>query len=449
MIKKPTLFVLLGAIILGAAVYFFDWKRSLKEKDKPAEDASKPAFTIATAADIQSVKLTRPGNPAQPAIQMEKRGDTWEITQPLQTEADQLALEQIASELADARVDSKLPGTPDRLKVYGLDPPAVSLEFRLANGATHSLKLGGRDFTGMSVYGVVDGAPNVALLPQSLLGSTEKSVDQLRDHSVLHIKATDVMSFVLKNASGEIAATKDKDDWKFSKPASGLADATGVQGLLNAVTGAKLVSIASETPDNLAKYGLTNPAITFTPADSKGRTLTLAVGKKDDGEYFARDLSRPLIFRITENVYKSLAENYTDLRDKRLVHFDPATVNRIELRNANGTMACTRKSEEEWTMEIPADQKGKSAGAWKILSPFTSARAEEIIDHPSGELLAKLAKPPVEASFTDKTGKTLTVRFSKIADDFVYAQTSDGPAVYKLKKQIPEDLSFKPSDLAF
>jgi len=83
------------------------------------------------------------------------------------------------------------------------------------------------------------------------------------------------------------------------------------------------------------------------------------------------------------------------------------------------------------------------------LTPFTTARAEEIIDHPSGDVLAKLAKPPVEASFTDKTGKTLTVRFSKISDDFVYAQTSDSPAVYKLKKQVSEDLSFKPSDLAF
>ena len=449
MIKKPTLFVLLSAIVLGAAVYFFDWKRSLKEKDKPADDASKPAFTIAAAGDIRLVKIVRPADAAQAAIQIEKRGDTWEITQPLQTGADQISMEQIASGLAGARVDSKLPGTPDRLKTYGLDPPALSLEFSLANGTSHTLKLGGRDFTGTSVYAVVDGASDVSLLPLSLLTSAAKSVDQLRDHAVLHITAADVASFDLKNASGEIAAAKEKDDWKFSKPAIGLADGTAVQALLSAVTGAKLVSVASETPDNLAKYGLANPAIIFTPADTKGRTLTLVVGKQDGGEYFARDLSRPLIFRIADNVHKTLTENYTALRDKRLVHFDPSAVNRIELRNANGTMGCTRKSEEEWTIDTPADQKGKSAGAWKILTPFTTARAEEIIDHPSGDVLAKLAKPPVEASFTDKTGKTLTVRFSKISDDFVYAQTSDSPAVYKLKKQVSEDLSFKPSDLAF
>ena len=31
MIKKSTLFILLGAIALGAAVYYFDWKRGQKE----------------------------------------------------------------------------------------------------------------------------------------------------------------------------------------------------------------------------------------------------------------------------------------------------------------------------------------------------------------------------------------------------------------------------------
>lgn len=452
MIKKPTLFILLAAIILGAAVYFFDWKRSLKEKNTAAEDGSKPAFTIASAADIKWLKLTKPGEAGQPSIEIEKRGDTWEITQPLQTEADQPSLEQIASGLAGARVDTKLPGTSDRLKAYGLAPPVLSLEFRLANGASHSLKLGNKDFTGMSIYAIVDGSSDVTLLPQSLLNNTAKSVDQLRDHSVLHITSGDVASFDLKNPSGEIAAAKDKSDWKFSKPAAGLADATTVQSLLTAVTAAKMASIVSETPDNLSKYGLANPVVTFSPADAKGRTLTLQVGKKDAGEYFARDTSRPLIFRISENVYKNLAKNYTSLRDKRLVRFDLSEVNHIELRNSSGTMSCTRKSDksgEDWTIDAPADQKGKSAGAWKILSPFTTARAEEIIDHPSAAILARLAKVPVEATFTDKNGKKLSVRLSNISGEFVYAQTSDGPEVYKLKKQFSDDLNFKPSDLAF
>jgi len=449
MIKKTTLFILLGAILLGAAVYFFDWKRSLKKEalELSAEPGT-PAFAMGSAADIKWIKLTRPAETSQIPVQIEKRGDTWEITQPLQTEADQPSLEQMVSGIAGARVETKLPGTPDRMKAYGLDPPAVSIEFRLANGAAHALKLGGKDFTGMSVYAVADGSADVTLLPMTLLSSTAKSFDQLRDHNVLHFAASDIASFDLKNASGEIAATKQNDNWNFIKPASTPADSNAVQLLLAAVTGAKMVSIASESSENPAKYGLTSPGITFTAADAKGGSLTLIVGKKDGGEYFARDNSRPMIFRVAENLHKNLESTYAGLRDKRLVRFDAADVNHIELRNFNGTMSCTRKAEENWTIDSPDDQKGKPAGAWKILTPFTTARAEEVIDHPSAAILAMLAKAPVEASFTDKSGKKITVRVSSIKDNFVYAQTRDSPAVYKLKKQLFDDLSFKASDLA-
>ncbi|HXZ13111.1 MAG TPA: DUF4340 domain-containing protein [Candidatus Sulfotelmatobacter sp.] len=449
MIKKPTLFILLGAILLGAAVYFFDWKRSLKKEAlELSAESGTPAFAMGSAADIKWIKLARPAELNQTPIQIEKRGDTWEITQPLPTEADQPSLEQMVSSIAGARVETKLPGTPDRLKAYGLDPPAVTVEFRLANGSSHTLKLGGKDFTGMSVYAVADGSADVTLLPMTLLSITAKSFDQLRDHNVLHFATADIASFDLKNSSGEIAAAKQNDNWNFIKPASGPADSNAVQALLGSVTGAKMASIASETPDNPAKYGLTSPGITFTAADAKGRSLTLIVGKKDGGEYFARDNSRPMIFRMAENVHKSLASTYSDLRDKRVVRFDAADVNHIELRNSNGTMSATRKAEENWTIDSPGDQKGKPAGAWKILTPFTAARAEEVIDHPSAAILALLAKAPVEATFTDKNGKKITVRVSAVSDDFVYAQTSDGSAVYKLRKQLSNDLNFKASDLA-
>ena len=44
MIKKSTLFILLGAIALGAAVYYFDWKRGQKDAEKSVADTSKQAF---------------------------------------------------------------------------------------------------------------------------------------------------------------------------------------------------------------------------------------------------------------------------------------------------------------------------------------------------------------------------------------------------------------------
>ena len=284
----------------------------------------------------------------------------WQITQPLQTSADDASLQGILQQLASARVAQTEPGTPDRLKVFGLETPDVALDFQPKNGAKHSLRLGKKDFTGVSVYAIVDSAKDVALLPESLLASADKPLQELRDHSVLHFVAPDMTSFDLKNPSGELAAAKDHDAWKFTKPSDAPGDLYAIDQLLSSIASSRITTIASETPDHLAKYGLANPGISLTVTDAKGKTATLLVGKKEGDEYFARDTSRPTIFRINQDVYKKLTENFSDLRDKKLAHFDPATITHAEIHNASGTIFVTRKDETKWTFDASGQPDEKT-----------------------------------------------------------------------------------------
>ena len=312
------------------------------------------------------------------------------------------------------------------------------------------MKLGKKDFTGVSVYALADNAKDVALLPESLLVSVDKPLQELRDRAVLHIASDQVNSFELKNGAGETAAAKGKDgDWRFSKPAATAGDTDAISSLLATAANAKMVTIASETADKLGAYGLTSPAITLTATDAKGKTATLLVGKKEGDEYFARDASRPTIFRISQDLYKKLAENYSDLRDKRIVQFDPANIAHVEIHNSNGVIELTRKNESEWTFDAPAEQKGKPASAEKLFSPLQLARAEEIYDRPAGDVAGRLSKPAFEAVLTDKGGKKIAVEISKEAGGFVFARSSEGAAIYKLKAQTLTDLDFKAGDMAF
>jgi hypothetical protein len=446
--KKSTLFILLAAILIGAAAYYFDWKRGEKDAAKKSDDTTKLAFNI-QPEEIQSLTISYPADPKSQPVTFERRDGTWQITQPLQTGADPPAIDGIVQGLASARIEQTEPGAPDRLKVYGLDPPAVELNFQLKNAAKHSVKLGKKDFNGTSVYSVLDQGKDVALIPESLLVSSDKPLQVLRDRSVLHIESNEVRSFDLKNAAGEITAAKVDTNWTLTKPAAVAADSDAVNTLLAAISTVKLVSIESERPDNLAKYGLVSPAITFTAADSKGKTATLLVGKKDGDEYFARDASHPTIFRVNQDLYKKLSINSSDLRDKKIVRFDPATITHVEIHNSNGTMVCSRKSEAEWVFDEPADQKGKSASLEKLFGALDAARAEQIFDHPTPDIAARLAKPAFDATLTGKDGRKLTIAVSKETGGFVYARSSEGPTVYKLKKQVLDSLNFKPSEIAF
>jgi len=448
MIKKSTLFILLGAIALGAAVYFFDWKRGQKEAEKSTAETSKLAFSLPVGSEIVSLLITRPQIAGEGPIRLEKQNGTWQILQPLQTQADEHVISEIVETLSNSRIESNQPGTPDRLKAYGLDPPAVSIDFKLQNGTQHTLKLGNKDFTNTYVYGQIDGK-DVALLPSAMRSQTDLSVDFLRDHEVLHFAQNDVNAFSLKNPGGQIEAKKEKEGWTFAKPDAGqLADESDVASLLNAVSGAKMKNVVAESAENLGKYGLNPPPITFTVTNESGKSASLLVGKKEGSDYYAKDSSRPTIFKVNETLYKKLTENYGDLRDKKLMHLTQSDFNRAELHNENGTLVITPKAEQDWVAEAPPEIKGKAIATWKIFPSVANARALAIVDHPSAEIQSKLAKPLVQMTLTTKDGKKITVNFTPAIEDFVYAKTSDSPTVYKLNKNALADLNSKISEFA-
>jgi Domain of unknown function (DUF4340) len=460
MVKNNTLVVLVCAVILAGAVYYFDFRHP-KDDDAAPKDTSKPALSL-QASDVTGIMLSHPGQASTPggvpAIDFEKRGGNWQITRPVDTAADQPTLQGLVDLIAGARVDQTEPGTPDRLKVYGLDPPRTAVELRLANGSKHTLLFGDKDFTGASVYAVIDGGRNVSLLPAALFESVTKPLDDLRDRAVLHLDPAATASFDLKNSSGELAAFKtkegDKDSWKFTKPDGSSADADAVSSLLGGIATVKFTGVAAETADNLAKYGLASPAMSFTAVDDKGTKAALAIGKavdKKDGEgYFARDASRPTIFRIDADLYAKLAAKYADLRDKQVVHLNTSDIRGIDLHNDKGDLALSRKKDapDEWDIDAPTDAKGKTAAAWKILDPLTGLRADEVLDHPDAGLAAQLAKPAVTVMLTEQSGKQLTVRISKTDGDFVYVQAGAAPTLYKVKKQAVDDLNLTAADVA-
>lgn len=450
MIKKSTLIVVLCAIIGAGGAYYWQWHRS--KQPKTPKDTSKPAFTV-LPSEIVSFSISHPADKDNPAIAFDKQKGAWHIVQPVDTLADQSTAEGFVDQLAESRPTQTEPVTPDRRKVYGLDPPQASIEFQLRDGQKHTLLIGDKDFSGSDVYTIVDDQPKVSLLPLSLLTTAEKPLNQLRDVNVLHIESENVSSFTLKNPSGDLALardTKDSNEWNFTKPEKVSAAPDVVDSLLNGISDARMSDIVSEKPDNLARYGLAHPAITFTATESDGDKSTLIVGKKSGDAYYARDLSRSVVFEVQQDLYSKLADNFTQMRDKSVVHIDETSLDRIELQNSNGMIEISRQGKDgQWKIDSPAADKGKSASSWKILDPFTSLRADEVIDHPSAALLAKMKTPAITAVLTKKDGKQITVRLSKPSGDVAYAQSSDSSELFKIKKETVDDLNLKAKDVAF
>ena len=400
------------------------------------EDTTKPAFTFAPS-DVATMTIERAGG----AVALEKRSDSYYMTQPYATRADQSGVGAIAGELSSIRVSRTLTATPEQMVIFGLTKPEVEIDFTLKNGAKHKLKLGNKDFSGSSVYALVDDAKDVSMLSDTILNSSNKPADDFRDQSVLSFQANDATSFDLKNESGELEASKHDSTWKIEKPRPAAADSTAVSSFLDTLATAQVASFVDDASPNPEKYGFSKPGVTFRVEMGGGKAVELEVGKKDGDNYFARQTSQPLIFRIKETVYKTLDEKFFDLRDKQLVRVSESDVVRLDIQDAGVTEACVKDSNGEWSASQPAGAKTKPTNCASLWSSLRDARATNILDTPSGAINAQLAKPAIEATLTDKSGKKTEVRVSGATGKSAYARTSDGSEVFELDKQILIDLN--------
>jgi hypothetical protein len=450
--KKSTGIIFLLAAALAAYVYFYDLKHT-KPSDAsgdtdsgvPTGDASsnsKPAFSLA-ATDITNLTVERGGTTAT----FEQRADGWYMTQPVQTRAEQSVLGAIAGQLGSVRVDRTLTASADRMGSYGLTNPAVTLEFKLKNGTQHKLQIGAKDFSGLSVYAIVDGSKDVSMLSDTILTSSDKPVDEFRDQSVLELDSNSVTSFDLKNESGTVSAKKSDSGWKIEKPRAVPGDAGAISSILGSIGTSRIVSFASNTAEDLAKYGLAQPAITFHAQLDSGKLADLQLGKKDGSAYFARDPSRPFIFRVQDSVHTSLSSKFFDLRDKNLIHAEENDIVRVEFHNAKGATTCVKGADGGWVIEQPAGQKTPPPACPSFWTSLSTARAEDILDTPPASVVSQLAKPPVQVTLTDKSGKKTEIRISAATGNSVYARTSAGPEVLKLGKSILDDLNFSPKGI--
>ena len=301
MIRKTTLLVLLCAAALGAGVYYFDWKRG--QAEPAVQDSSKPAFSTQTA-DVVSLTLARVAQPAEPSIRLEKRNGAWEIVRPIEAPADQPAVEAIVEEIVGARIAQTEPGAPDRRKAYGLDPAQGSLEFELTGGAKHTVVLGNKDFTGTSVYALIDGGPNVSLVPAALSASAALPVENLRDKRVAGIEAADIQRVEIRAASGVIVVSRKKDsaeEWTFDAPEDHKGKPAAGSKITSALTSLRAEEVIDRPAASLLRQTAA-PAIRAVLTGQDGRQITVRISKAVGDFAYARAGDGPPLYKLKKQV---------------------------------------------------------------------------------------------------------------------------------------------------
>jgi hypothetical protein len=433
--KRSTLILLLIAAVAGVVVYYLEVKPGKPRDEEP--DKTKPAFNF-KREDLAAITITR----GSETTNLEFRDNKWLITQPVNALADESVLNSLVGDLVSARIDQEFNPSGGDLKSYGLTEPAVKLELKLKNGQVHRVQLGSKDPLGSSVYAQIDGSQNVAILPSGVLTNSDKSLNDLRERSVVGATQYELSSVKLTNESGTYELAKKDADWTIKSPVEGPADEREVSSLLSDITSAKAAEIVSETSEDLSKYGLDKPRVALTTQLTTGGERTISLGSKVDDKYYAKASDRPQIFKVESSFYDKLNTGLATLRSKNFIKLNRDDLTRVQIKNPNLTLVAEKSSDGKWLVKEPADKKDKEAYTFKLFDPLETT-ATEVIDKPAAAVTNKLANPPVEARLTGKDGKTTVIKVSAADGDYAYVRVEGRPEVYKVPKSMLETLSFK------
>jgi hypothetical protein len=291
---------------LGGVLYW-------SQHHRPAEEST--AVPTSTAPVILKV------NPADMAelvikqkepVTLKKTNGKWEITEPKSYPADQEAVAGLLSALSGLNADRVVEEKASDRKQYGLDPAQVELDIS-GKGGTQQLLLGDDTPAGGDVYAALATDPRVFTVASYSKSSLAKTLNDLRDKSLLTLSADKVSRVELLKKGEAMAFDRTKDGWQILKPSSSPADSAAVNELVNTLTNARMD--LSTTTDAAAAFGHATPLATAKMTGDAGMQSLEVRKNKDD--YFAKSSAVAGIYKVDPSLGQALDKKIEDFRQKK------------------------------------------------------------------------------------------------------------------------------------
>ncbi len=162
-----------------------------------------------------------------------------------------------------------------------------------------------------------------------------------------------------------------KDQWTMVKPERIRAKAAIIALNLRTLTNLTAKSIIDDPAKDGDPYGLNNPQETILMA-GKEREQTLLIGvpqKKEaapgaEPDRYARIKGQDTVYVLDGRALKSLKTNPDELRDRSLLTFNPADIEKLEISLDGKTWLAAKDKDNKWSLEQP--EKKEKLDAWPV-----------------------------------------------------------------------------------
>ena len=347
-------------------------------------------------SSIQHIQILREKNP----LELKKTGEVWRISGDIRAQGDKDAIMNFLQAIQFSRVTEFVDEAPESMEPYGLNPPKLKLVLDFDDGS-QTLSLGNLK-EGKGYFGRINDSKNIILVGTRLFEVlSQKTVDFL-DKTLFEFEEKEILQLSLQSKSKTIRVIRDKNDgWNIQSPIKTAADLSTVNSLLFDLKEAqitKYIKISMDTPES---FGLDNPQKSFSLKIKNSKNWTLQLGNQsaDGQQIFAQWTGQQTVFSISKEVVDKLFRSLHDLRNKKILRFESAEVNKVLIQTPENLFEL-RKNGPQWSLEKPEKIKTDHIG-------------NDLVWTLKGLEFSSIITPPLPANLSGLDSPSFTLRIFK------------------------------------
>jgi len=389
-----------------------------------------------------------------------KVGPRWELTTPVQAEADAAKASTLAGDLVGLNVAEYVAeeAKPEDLdKLYGLEKPALTVTLKTAgdkDAKSWTLRVGKQREGKPEYFAKLDSAPQVFAIKKETRDQLDQSALALRPLQLWQVPVNDVAALrIQKQDQPEYSLKREGMNWKVSGPFEAGVPAGSVEAMLGNLATVKSEKYEAQGVTDLAKYGLDKPALRIIVREADkdkeaGKEHTLLIGKptaEGAKTHYARRGDSDAVVVVGEALVSAADRGALDLLDRSLLKLERERITKVVSTGGDGLTLAQQDSRWQATTPnatFPADPQTVAG----VLAAWFNLRADRFAAYGKSDLAQYgLAKPAQTVTITAEatgedgkpTGKSSTHKLAlgkpvEGGQGERYARLDDSPAVVVL-----------------
>jgi len=415
-----------------------------KDIDKKPEEFRDKKLTDLTTAQVRRIALKTPAG----EMELEKKGDHWDIVKPLRARADDGKVGDLISQITSARIQQFVADDRGDLRPYGLAEPRGSITLFDQAGKKdqkveigESIKVFGQEDKGQTLQ--IGGVPEkekdqiyVRFAPRGSVYTLPKKTEQilntkpadLRDNHLVRID-TNILDRITIDAPGKgktVLARKD-GNWTIATRNNAPADSGAVQRLIDTLQNERVTGFVEDVASNLPKYGLDKPQLqlTFSSFASENTAETkageqpfagIAFGKPEGDNVYARLTDEPFVVAVRRSLLDRISPDPLQWQELSIFKFKPEKIYRVSVTTEK-ELSLERDQNNKWHWLKGNDQINQ-ANVQSLLNTLSNLHAVRWLGATASQ--HGFAKPQLVLAFTTSPDNKASHRLT------VGAQNSDG-----------------------